>query len=94
MIARSPSSWWSVSNGNASVMLLTDPEFGVSAQALESGEPGSVGAPGDLRFELVPNAKQVRKGEHIITAGTCTSSRVIVEVLTQPNHDVRVRLQP
>jgi rod shape-determining protein MreC len=70
----------SVSDGNASVMLLTDPEFGVSAQALESGEPGSVGpavgAPGDLRFELVPNAKEVRKGERIITAGTSTSSRV------------------
>ena len=70
----------SVSEGNAVVMLLTDPEFGVSAQALESGEPGSVGpavgAPGDLRFELVPNAKNVRKGEHIITAGTSTSSRV------------------
>ena len=70
----------SVSDGNASVMLLTDPEFGVSAQALKSGEPGSVGpavgAPGDLRFELVPNAKEVRKGERIITAGTSTSSRV------------------
>ena len=56
----------SVSDGNASVMLLTDPEFGVSAQALESGEPGSVapavGAPGDLRFELVPNAKEVQRG--------------------------------
>ena len=128
----------SVSDGNASVMLLTDPEFGVSAQALESGEPGSVGpavgAPGDLRFELVPNAKQVRKGEHVITAGTTTSSRVsdlrslyprgiligtvkrvevgegeldrvihvqpaadlhnldIVEVLTQPNNDVRAQV--
>ena len=128
----------SVSDGNASVMLLTDPEFGVSAQALESGEPGSVGpavgAPGDLRFELVPNAKNVRKGEHIITAGTSTSSRVsdlrslyprgiligtvkrvetgegeldrvihvqpaadlhnldIVEVLTQPQHDVRAQV--
>ena len=70
----------SVSDGNASVMLLTDPEFGVSAQTLESGEPGSVGpavgAPGDLRFELVPNAKEVRRGETIITAGTSTSSRV------------------
>ena len=128
----------SVSDGNASVMLLTDPEFGVSAQALESGEPGSVGpavgAPGDLRFELVPNAKQVHKGEHIITAGTSTSSRVsdlrslyprgiligtvkrvetgegeldrvihvqpvadlhnldIVEVLTQPENDVRAQV--
>jgi rod shape-determining protein MreC len=70
----------SVSDGNASVMLLTDPEFGVSAQALESGEPGSVGpavgAPGDLRFELVPNAKDVKRGESIITAGTSNSSRV------------------
>jgi rod shape-determining protein MreC len=69
-----------VSDGNAVVMLLTDPEFGVSAQALESGEPGSVGpaagAPGDLRFELVPNAKQVRRGERIITAGTSTSAKV------------------
>jgi rod shape-determining protein MreC len=69
-----------VSDGNASVMLLTDPEFGVSAQTLASGEPGSVGpaegAPGDLRFDLVPNAKEVRRGETIITAGTSTSSRV------------------
>jgi rod shape-determining protein MreC len=69
-----------VSDGNAVVMLLTDPEFGVSAQALESGEPGSVGpavgAPGDLRFELVPNAKEVRRGERIITAGTSTSAKV------------------
>jgi rod shape-determining protein MreC len=70
----------SVSDGNASVMLLTDPEFGVSAQTLGSAEPGSVGpavgAPGDLRFELVPNAKEVRRGDKIITAGTSTSSRV------------------
>ena len=70
----------SVSDGNAVVMLLTDPEFGVSAQTLESAEPGSVGpavgTPGDLRFELVPNAKEVRRGDRIITAGTSTSSRV------------------
>jgi rod shape-determining protein MreC len=70
----------SVSDGNAVVMLLTDPEFGVSAQTVESAEPGSVGpavgAPGDLRFELVPNAKEVRKGDRIITAGTSSSSRV------------------
>jgi rod shape-determining protein MreC len=70
----------SVSDGNASVMLLTDPEFGVSALALRSGEPGTVvpavGAPGDLRFELVPNAKDVHRGDQIITAGTSTSSRV------------------
>jgi rod shape-determining protein MreC len=69
----------SVSDGNAVVMLLTDPEFGVSARTLDSDEPGSVGpaegAPGDLRFELVPNAKEVEDGELIITAGTSTSSR-------------------
>jgi rod shape-determining protein MreC len=68
----------SVSDGNAVVMLLTDQEFGVSAQTLRSAEPGSVGpavgAPGDLRFELVPNAKEVRRGEMIITAGTNTAS--------------------
>jgi rod shape-determining protein MreC len=70
----------SVSDGNAVVMLLTDPEFGVSARTLDSDEPGSVGpaegAPGDLRLELVPNAKEVKTGETIITAGTSTSSRV------------------
>jgi rod shape-determining protein MreC len=69
-----------VSDGNAVVMLLTDPEFGVSAQALDSGEPGSVGPAvgdaGDLRFELVPNAKEVRRGERIVTAGTSTSAKV------------------
>jgi rod shape-determining protein MreC len=69
-----------VSDGNAVVMLLTDPDFGVSALALESGEPGSVGPAvgdaGDLRFELVPNAKEVRRGEKIVTAGTSTSARV------------------
>ena len=128
----------SVSDGNASVMLLTDPEFGVSAQALQSGEPGSVapavGAPGDLRFELVPNAKEVKRGEMVVTAGTSTSTRVsalrslyprgipigmvtrvetgegeldrvihvrpvadlraltIVEVLTQPENDIRAQV--
>jgi rod shape-determining protein MreC len=64
----------SVSDGNAVVMMLTDQDFGVSARSLRSNEPGSVGpavgAPGDLRFELVPNAKEVRRGELIITAGT------------------------
>jgi rod shape-determining protein MreC len=69
-----------VSDGNAVVMLLTDPEFGVSAQTLQSGEPGSVGPAvgdaGDLRFELVPNAKEVQRGETIITAGTSMSAKV------------------
>ena len=57
-----------VSDGNAVVMLITDPEFGVSANTLASGEPGSVASrcrrsPGDLRFELVQNAKEVRAGD-------------------------------
>jgi rod shape-determining protein MreC len=68
-----------VSDGNAVVMLLTDPDFGVSGETLKSHEPGSVGpaegAPGDLRFELVPNAKDVKTGELIVTAGTSTSSQ-------------------
>ena len=56
----------SVSDGNAIVMLLTDQEFGVSAKAARSGEPGSidpaVGAPGDLLLELVPRGKLVKQG--------------------------------
>ena len=67
----------SVSDGNAIVMLLTDQEFGVSAKAARSGEPGSidpaVGAPGDLLLELVPRGKLVTKGERIVTAGTVST---------------------
>jgi len=67
----------SVSDGNAVVMLLTDQSFGVSAKAASSGEPGSidpaVGAPGDLRLELVPRGKLVKEGERIVTAGTVSA---------------------
>ncbi len=67
----------SVSDGNAVVMLLTDQDFGVSAKAAGSGEPGSidpaVGAPGELRLELVPHGKLVKKGARIVTAGTVSS---------------------
>lgn len=67
----------SVSDGNAVVMLLTDQDFGVSAKAARSGEPGSidpaVGAPGELRLELVPRGKLVKEGERIVTAGTVSS---------------------
>jgi rod shape-determining protein MreC len=67
----------SVSDGNAIVMLLTDQEFGVSAKAARSGEPGSldpaVGAPGDLLLELVPHGKEVKRGERIVTAGTVSA---------------------
>ena len=64
----------SVSDGNAVVMLLSDSEFGVSARAPRSGQSGSVlpvaGSPGDLLFDLVPQAKKVRTGDTIVTAGT------------------------
>jgi rod shape-determining protein MreC len=64
----------SVSDGNAVVMLLTDQQFGVSAQAVKAREPGAilpaVGAPGDLILDLVPRAKRVKAGDQIITAGT------------------------
>lgn len=64
----------SVTDGSAVVMLLTDQDFGVSAKAASSGEPGTidpaVGAPGELRFDLVPRGRRVEKGERIVTAGT------------------------
>jgi rod shape-determining protein MreC len=63
-----------VSDGNAVVMLLTDQDFGVSALAPRRGEPGSItpipGAGGDLLFDLVDNAEEIRKGDLIVTAGT------------------------
>jgi rod shape-determining protein MreC len=63
-----------VSDGNAVVMLLSDAKFGVSARATRSGQSGIVvpvaGSPGDLLFDLVPQAKKVRKGDMIVTAGT------------------------
>jgi rod shape-determining protein MreC len=64
-----------VSDGNAQVMLLTDEQFGVSAET-RTGDPGVIGpvqgSPGDLLFDLVPKAQNVRKGDLIITAGTTT----------------------
>ena len=66
-----------VSSGNAQVMLLTDQDFGVSALAPRRGEPGSItpipGAGGDLLFDLVDNAEEIRKGDLIVTAGTVSA---------------------
>jgi rod shape-determining protein MreC len=63
-----------VSDGNAVVMLLSDAEFGAAALAAEADQPGSIlpvtGSPGDLLLDLVPNAKEIRKGDRIVTAGT------------------------
>jgi len=67
----------SVSDGNAVVMLLSDSDFGVSALAAEADQPGSLlpvaGSPGDLLLDLVPEAKEVRKGDTVVTAGTISS---------------------
>jgi rod shape-determining protein MreC len=66
-----------VSDGNAVVMLLSDSEFSVSALAAASGQPGSIlpvaGSPGDLLFDLVPEARKVRTGDTIVTAGTISA---------------------
>ncbi len=63
-----------VSDGNAVVMLLSDADFGVSGLASQADQPGSIlpvaGSPGDLLFDLVPDAKEVRKGDSVVTAGT------------------------
>jgi rod shape-determining protein MreC len=66
-----------VSDGNAVVMLLSDSDFGVSAVAAQARQPGSIlpvaGSPGDLLLDLVPEAKEVRTGDTILTAGTVSS---------------------
>src|SRR5215218_7220491 len=66
-----------VSDGNAVVMLLSDSDFGVSALAAQADQPGSLlpvaGSPGDLVLDLVPDAKRVRTGDTIVTAGTVSS---------------------
>jgi rod shape-determining protein MreC len=63
-----------VASGSSVVTLLTDPDFAATGITANSQEPGSVspavGAPGDLLFELVDNASNVRRGDLIITAGT------------------------
>jgi rod shape-determining protein MreC len=65
-----------VSDGNAQVMLLTDPEFGVSAKLAKSQEPGTIGpvqgSPGDLLLDNLAKPQDVRKNDLVITAGTTT----------------------
>jgi len=66
-----------VSDGNAVVMLLSDSDFGVSARAAQANQPGSIlpvaGSPGDLLLDLVPDAKEVRTGDMVVTAGTVSA---------------------
>src|SRR3954470_17387081 len=65
-----------VTGGSAQVMLLTDPDFGVSAKVARSQEPGTIGpiegTPGDLLLDNVSNPQDVHKGDLVITAGTTT----------------------
>jgi rod shape-determining protein MreC len=69
----------SVTSSSAVVMLLTDQDFGVSALDAKSSEPVSVeatpGSPGDLVVKFAANARAVRRGDSIVTAGT-TSDRL------------------
>ncbi len=65
----------SVSDGNAVVTLITDQDFGVSALAPQRGEPGSItpvagSGSNELRFDLVEDADEIRRGDLIVTAGT------------------------
>ena len=66
-----------VASNSATVTLITDQNFAATGITANSQEPGSVspavGAPGDLLFELVDNASNVRQGDLIITAGTRSS---------------------
>src|SRR5829696_1883952 len=66
-----------VSDGNAVVMLLSDSDFGVSALAAKARQPGTIlpvaGTSGDLLLELVPEAREVRTGDVVVTAGTVSS---------------------
>ena len=66
-----------VASNSATVTLITDQDFAATGVTANSQEPGSVspavGAPGDLLFELVDNASNVRVNDLIITAGTGSS---------------------
>ena len=66
-----------VASNSSVVTLITDQDFAVTGITANTQEPGSVspsvGAPGDLLFELVDNASNVRQGDLIITAGTSSS---------------------
>jgi rod shape-determining protein MreC len=69
-----------VASNSSVVTLITDQDFAATGITANSQEPGSVspavGAPGDLLFELVDNASNVRQGDLIITAGT-SSNRLV-----------------
>ncbi len=61
-------------SGSSTVMLLTDPDFGVSVRDAQTGVPGSAvpaaGAPRELRMKYTTAADLVKEGDTIVTAGT------------------------
>ena len=67
----------SVSDGNAIVMLLTDQDFGVSAKAASSGEPGRSTPRSARRATCCSTSSRAAssssEGERIVTAGTVSS---------------------
>jgi rod shape-determining protein MreC len=68
-----------VTGGQSVVTLITDKDFAAAGVTADTREPGSVtpslGATGDLLFDLVDNVSKVKTGDLIVTAGT-TDSRL------------------
>jgi rod shape-determining protein MreC len=69
-----------VTGGESVVTLITDKDFAAAGVTADSREPGSItpslGATGDLLFDLVDNVSKVKTGDLIVTAGT-TDSRLV-----------------
>jgi rod shape-determining protein MreC len=63
-----------VTGGQSVVTLITDKDFAAAGVTADTREPGSVtpslGATGDLLFDLVDNVSKVHTGDLVVTAGT------------------------
>ncbi len=61
-------------SGSSTVMLLTDPDFGVSVRDAQTGARGdarpAAGAPRELRMRYATASDIVNEGDTIVTAGT------------------------
>ena len=53
--------------------------------ASRASVPPVAGSPGDLLFDLVPDAKQVRKGDSIVTAGTVSDAAAVAVPAGDPD---------
>ena len=63
----------------AQVLLITDPESGVSARMADTGVPGFVqtgspGNPNDLLMTRIPRGSTPKVGEMVVTAGTSSAA--------------------